>query len=188
MAEKRTSKKVKVIGTETYINTSTGEINEMLVTGIEERDFNFHKVWMQSFIASLELVGNQKTKFALWIVDNITKENLLPMTLRQMAAKSGISLQTVSITIKALLDANFLRRINTGCYIVNPDIVFKGTRNARFNILHQFNTTEYVPLTDAEKIANLQNSISALQKQISVLQANILKNNKSVAVIENAEK
>ena len=33
-----TGKKVKVIGTEEYINTNTGEIEEMQVTTIEERD------------------------------------------------------------------------------------------------------------------------------------------------------
>ena len=36
-----TRKKVKVIGTETYIKQDTGEIAEMQVVKIEERDANF---------------------------------------------------------------------------------------------------------------------------------------------------
>ena len=39
-----TRKKVKVIGTETYIKQSTGELEEMQVMRIEERDANFHKL------------------------------------------------------------------------------------------------------------------------------------------------
>ena len=57
-----TEKKVKVIGTQLYINATTGELEEMQVTSIENRDFNFTKVWMKNFIATLELVGNQKSK------------------------------------------------------------------------------------------------------------------------------
>ena len=41
-----TRKKVKVIGTETYIKQDTGEIAEMQVVKIEERDANFHKLWL----------------------------------------------------------------------------------------------------------------------------------------------
>ena len=91
-----TEKKVKVIGTQLYINATTGELEEMQVTSIENRDFNFTKVWMKNFIATLELVGNQKSKVAFWIIDHINKENQLPMNYRQIAAESGVSYQTVA--------------------------------------------------------------------------------------------
>ena len=45
-----TRKKVKVIGTETYIKQSTGEIEEMQVMKIEERDANFHKLWLEHIL------------------------------------------------------------------------------------------------------------------------------------------
>ncbi|WP_281042439.1 replication/maintenance protein RepL [Selenomonas infelix] len=41
-----TRKKVKVVGTETYIKQDTGELREMQVIDIEERDANFHKLWL----------------------------------------------------------------------------------------------------------------------------------------------
>ena len=41
LIEQRTSKKVKFLGTQSFINAATGEIVEMSVTDIEERDFNF---------------------------------------------------------------------------------------------------------------------------------------------------
>ncbi|WP_430060100.1 replication/maintenance protein RepL, partial [Priestia aryabhattai] len=41
-----TRKKIKFSGTQKYINQDTGEIVEMNVTEIEERDANFHKVWL----------------------------------------------------------------------------------------------------------------------------------------------
>ena len=47
-----TRKKVKVVGTETYINQKTGELQEMQVIDIEERDANFSQAmaWTHSSV------------------------------------------------------------------------------------------------------------------------------------------
>ncbi|WP_285816094.1 replication/maintenance protein RepL [Thomasclavelia cocleata] len=139
---KETSKKVKIIGTETYINKNTGEIQEMQVVNIEDRDFNFHKVWISHIINSLDLIGNKKVKLAFWIIDHLNKENQLIMTYRQISEQSGISLETVRVTINTLIESDFLIRINQGAYQVNPDIIFKGTRNGRMNVLYQYTTAK----------------------------------------------
>ena len=137
-----TTKKVKVIGTRKYINRDSGEIEDFQVVNIEERDFNFHKIWLNHIINSLDLIGNQKTRLAFWIVDNLDKENKLTMTYRQITEKSGISYQTVSRTMKSLIESNFLQQINQGAYRINPNIIFKGTRSGRLNLLYQYNSKD----------------------------------------------
>lgn len=137
-----TRKKVKVIGTENYINQSTGEINEMQVIDIEERDANFHKLWLGHILNTMDLIGNQKTKLAFWILDNLNSENQLIMTQRKIAEKSKISYPTVSRTMKALIDSNFLVQINGGAYQVNPDVLFKGGKNARMNVLLKYHESK----------------------------------------------
>lgn len=139
-----TTKKVKVIGREQYINKQTGLLEDFEVVSVEDRDFNFHKVWLESIINSMDLLGNQKIRLAFWIIQHLNKENQLVMTQRQISEKSGISLKTVSVTMKALLDSNFLRKINGGAYCVNPDVLFKGTRNGRMNVLIQYNSLEQI--------------------------------------------
>lgn len=169
--QQTTTKKVKVIGTQQYVNTATGEVLDFQVNEIEERDFNFTKIWMKSLISTMELVGNQKTRLAYWLIDNLDKENKITLTLRQISAKTGISLETVRLTMKILMDADFLRRINISAYIVNPDIVFRGTRGARLNILNIYkNEAEHVVMTDEEKIKNYQSSIKYLQEKINKLE------------------
>ena len=106
MNKKMTTKKVKVIGTQEYINKNTGELQEMQVVSVEDRDFNFHKLWLSHIINSLDLIGNQKTKLAFWIIEHLNRENQLIMTYRQISEKSGISLQTVTRTISALIDSD----------------------------------------------------------------------------------
>lgn len=171
MSKQLTSKKVKVIGTQSYINANTGEREEFAVTDVEERDFNFTKIWMKNLISTMELVGNQKTKLAYWLIDNLDKENKITLTLRQIASKTNISLETVRLTIKILMDADFLRRINISAYMVNPDIVFKGTRGARLNILNIYRTeAERFTMTDEEKIKNYRSSIRYLEEKIKKLE------------------
>ena len=143
MTDKTTSKKVKVIGQQKYINADTQEVEDFEVINIEDRDFNFHKIWLQNIISSFELIGNQKIKLAFWIIDHLDRENKLTMTYRQIADKSGISLDTVRRTMQCLLDTDFLERINQGAYRVNPNMIFKGTRNNRLNVLYQYNDTKY---------------------------------------------
>lgn len=133
-----TRKKVKVIGTETYLNQSTGEIKEMQVIDIEERDANFHKLWLGHILQAVDLIGNQKTRLAFWILDNLDSENKLTLTYRQIVEKSHFSYETVARTMRALIDANFLVQINRGAYRVNPDVLFKGGKNARMNVLLQY--------------------------------------------------
>ena len=77
---KTTRKKVKINGTETYSRQSDGTIEDMQVISIEERDFNFHKIWLEHILSSIDIIGNQKTKLAFWIMNNLDKVNLLIMT------------------------------------------------------------------------------------------------------------
>lgn len=192
MKQKTTVKKVKVVGTKQFIDADTGELQTMQVSTIEERDFNFSKVWMRNFIATLDLVGNQKTKVAFWVIDHLDRENQLLYTYRQIAEESNISLETVRVTMSILLDADFIRKRNQGCYVVNPAIIFKGTINNRLNVLNQYRNTERIELSDEEKLQNLTQSISAtrsildkLIKQSADLQSKIAIKNKNENEIDH---
>lgn len=135
---KNTRKKVKIIGTQEYINKQTGEIEEMNVVSIEERDANFHKLWLGNILSHIDLIGNQKAKLAFWILDNLDKENKLIMTQKQIAEQTGISIKTVNLTINTLINSNFLIKINISAYRINPDIIFKGGKTDRLNVLIKY--------------------------------------------------
>lgn len=134
-----TRKKVKVIGTQEFVNTSTGEIQEIQMITYEDRDANFHKIWLYHIAEALDLIGNQKTKVLYHIMQNLNHDNLYIGTQRSMAEKLNISIQTITFTIKKLKEANMIKNINNGVYQVNPDIIFKGGKNDRLCILHQYN-------------------------------------------------
>lgn len=168
-----TSKKVKYVGTQEFIDAKTGEVVTMSVTDIEERDFNFAKIWMRNFISTLEMVGNQKTKLAYWIIDNLDSQNRLIATARAIATETDISYGTVASTMKILQDVDFLRKQQSGVYVVNPDVYFKGQHGHRMNVLNQYHEIgqEKPQLTKEDKILNIQESIRVLQEELAKLKA-----------------
>lgn len=142
MGAKVTTKKVKVVGKTEYIRKDTGEVEEMQVISVEEHDFNFHKLWLRNILTTVDLIGNQKMKLAFWIIEHLDYENKLIYSYEQMAKETGISLDTVKRTMKVLMECNFIKRKNGGCYIVNPDILYKGNHQTRMNVLIQYHCIE----------------------------------------------
>lgn len=146
----KTRRKTKVIGHQKLL-TENGEIVECQVVSIEERDANFHKIWLGHIIQSLDLVGNQKIRLITFILQNIDSENRVVMTQRKIAEKSGISVFTVNETIKVLQESNFLTKINSGAYQVNPNLIFKGGTGTRMNVLLQYNQAKIEVATTKAK-------------------------------------
>ncbi|GJG92738.1 MULTISPECIES: replication/maintenance protein RepL [Bacillota] len=148
MSNQMTNKKQKYVGSKILIDPETGEEYPIQLNTIEDRDFNFHKVWLQNFIMSMDSIANQKLKLAFWIIENLNKENMLVMTQRKIAEKTGISLRTVSKTMKLLCEPEeegilpFLQKINSGAYRVNPNVLFKGSYKNRMGICYEFINTE----------------------------------------------
>ena len=104
MKNQTTSKKQKFVGVKEFLDPTTNTLVPMQITTIEERDFDFSKVWMRNLINSMDDIVNQKMRLAFWIIDNLNKENQLIMTQRKIAEKTGISLKTVSSTMKMLCE------------------------------------------------------------------------------------
>ena len=50
----QTTKKQKFVGYKTLVDPETGEQYPMQMNVLEERDFNFHKVWLQHLVNSLD--------------------------------------------------------------------------------------------------------------------------------------
>lgn len=164
---KQTRRKVKIIGREQYIDSKTGELKDFQVIDIQEKDANFHKFWLFNVINSLDLIGNKKIKFAFWLIENMDSDNKICWTLRQMAEKSGVSLDTVRITMQALMESHFLVRQNIANYQINPDAIFKGGKEKRLRILLDYHATIAEQTKQAEtasKTPNREDRPQSIQK------------------------
>ncbi len=150
---KTTTKVQKFTRTKTYTDNETGEVIPVVESKVEQRDFNFHKLWLQNMITSMTDITNKKMQLAFWIIEHLNRENQLVYTQRQMAEATGLSRDTVRLTMASLVKSDFLRRINTGCYMVNPNIVFKGTVGARMGLVFDYSGCDAEkPRTASEEI------------------------------------
>lgn len=140
----QTTKKQKFVGYKELIDPETGESYPMQMNVLEDRDFNFNKVWLQHLVNSIDGIANQRLRLAFWIIDNLDKENKLTMTQRAIAEASGMSLNTVVRTMKSLQEGNpsFLQKINSGAYRVNPDVIWKGSHSNRMGVCYEYRETE----------------------------------------------
>lgn len=174
--DKSRRKKVKVVGTEKFINQRTGEVEDMIVTEVEERDFNFTKVFMYSLLPQLEVIGNKKIAVCTWIIDHLSSDNVLIATVEQISKATGISVETVRVTLQKLIECDFLRREVKGVYVVNPEVLFKGSSHARQSALFRFSAIDNDTPSSTTKqmeLKSVEKSISALKKKATRLESTI---------------
>lgn len=138
-------KKTTIYGSDTLYrkNIETGELEPLEATVIdeewdEESDINWDKIWLTSVLDALEQVGNKKLKVADYILKNRDKStNYLIQTQREIAKECGVSINTVTKTLKALEQADLITA-KAGIYQVNPDCIARGKHNKRMAILRLY--------------------------------------------------
>ncbi|SDI51484.1 replication protein (RepL) [Pseudobutyrivibrio sp. 49] len=171
MNKKTITTKEMPVGVQEYIDKISGELVPCKITKLIEKDYNFHKVWMTNLISSLEDIANQKTKVAYWILMHLNRENKLLYTQQEISAATGASIQTVNIVIKSLINADLIRQIGGGIYIVNPNTYFKGTTKARQTTACCYNAVAKKQEYDEEMLQALQAQIAKLEKRAELIKS-----------------
>lgn len=126
-----------------YRANANGELEPLQASVIdeeweEETDINFDKIWLASVMDALEQIGNKKFSVAQYILKNRDKStNYLIQTQREIAENCGVSLQTVSTTLRALETADLIVG-KSGIYQVNPDKIAYGGNKKRMAILRVY--------------------------------------------------
>lgn len=144
----KTKKKMKVVGGVEYINKETGELEIMQTVKMEDRDFNFDKIWMLHVLDSLDAIGNQKIKVMNALIKLKDTHNQIVTTQRALGKFAGVSLPVVNQTLQILVDSDFIRKKQNGVYMINPNFLFKGTRSNRMNVLLQYEKQEEIKISD----------------------------------------
>ncbi|WP_323086153.1 replication/maintenance protein RepL [Providencia alcalifaciens] len=137
---KTTKKKSKIVGKKTFLDQSTGELVDMNVVQMEDADFNFEKIWLGHILQALDCMGSKKIKVVTWLLDNKNSENTVIATQRDISEQCNVSLPIVTETLKILQAGDVLKMKQNGVYMLNPNVIFKGDKNKRLNILFTYNS------------------------------------------------
>lgn len=138
------SKAQTVVGTQQYINPETGEVVDFMVIDKNiEKDFNFHKIWLQDVLNVLDSFGNKKILVLTYLLKIMRNEdNTFNGTYREIAKAIDVSVKTVNVVFNELVESNVVKKVSTATYRFNPDIIVKGKSEKRKNLLIRYNYSD----------------------------------------------
>lgn len=172
------TKETMEIGKSNYLNQTTGEVEEFTVIRKNvNKDFNFHKIWLEDLLNILNSFGNRKIiilSYLLKIMRN--SDNSVVFTMRSLSKNTDISLQTCQTTINELIENNVLKRDKevSQLYFFNPDIIIKGDSNKRQRLLIEYNfLDEKKDIKESKKLKENIKEITEKGKMIEQIKKNL---------------
>ena len=165
----RTKGDVKYLGNKTLHDEQGNayELQQIVETTYQNKDYGFTKIWLSEFMRKLNLVTDKRMKFVFWLLEKADSKNQINGNYRDMAKESGISYKTVADTMKVLIESDFIRKVKC-VYMLNPDVLFKSTNpNARKGCVILYNQQGEIPdnLSDGDKEDIISRKIAMKQKQ-----------------------
>ncbi len=116
----------KIIGTQEYINSSTGEIHQFDLVE-KKMDIMSKKGWRRTNLKALmntlaSSIGNKKIAIFNLLIQNINGRNQVELTQREVSKILNIDLKTVSTTFVELTASGLIKKIKN-MYVINTQIV-----------------------------------------------------------------
>ena len=124
----------------------TGEL--ILVDQITKRTYgtkNFWKCYLMDFLTVLGIIDSKQLDVFIYIVENTQQaNNTFIGTYRKISGDLHCSLDTVSKIMKKLQENNFIKKVQNGVWLVNPNILMKGNDTKRQILLSYYESDEPV--------------------------------------------
>ena len=143
------------------IDTETGE--QILVDQITKRVYgskNFWKCYLMDFLMVLGILDSKQVDIFIYIVENTNQtNNIFIGTYKKISADVGVSQPTIAKIMKKLQDNNFIKRVQNGAWLVNPNILMKGNDQKRQILLSYYESEE--PINELTYARTKRKEISA---------------------------
>ncbi len=129
------------------LDTQTGEV--IWVDQITKRTYgtkNFWKCYLMDFLTVLGIIDSKQLDIFIYIVENTNAStNMFIGTYTKIAQDVGVSRPTIATIMKKLQENNFIKKVQSGVWLVNPNILMKGNDTKRQILLSYYESEE--PIT-----------------------------------------
>lgn len=126
------------------VDKETGEL--MIVEQVNKVVFgtkNFWKCYLMDFLSILGIIDNKQVDIFIYIVENTNQSNNIFLgTYKKISEDVGCSSATIAKIMKKLQENNFIKKIQNGAWLVNPNILVKGDDNKRQILLSYYQADE----------------------------------------------
>jgi len=125
------------------MDADTGEVMEVeQTTKLCYDTKHFWKCYMDKFLKVMKSLSGRQFNVFVYIVENTKQSgNLFIGTYDKIVEGSKCSRQTVAAAMKNLQEAGFIRKMQNGVWMVNPDILMKGNDKKRRMLLSEYKKT-----------------------------------------------
>ena len=111
------------------MDTKTGELMHVdQITKMVYGSKNFWKCYLMDFLSVLGIMDSKQVDLFIYIV--------------KIAKDVGVSRPTIAKIMKKLQENNFIKRMQAGAWLVNPNILMKGNDNKRQILLSYYESEE----------------------------------------------
>lgn len=122
------------------LDVQTGEV--IWVDQITKRTYgtkNFWKCYLMDFLTILGIVDSRQLDVFIYIVENTHQSNNMFIgTYKKICEDTGCSSRTIARIMKKLQDNNFIKKVQNGVWLVNPNILMKGNDSKRQILLSYY--------------------------------------------------
>lgn len=136
------------------VDVDTGE--SILVDQVTKRVYGtkqFWKCYLMDFLTVLGIIDNKQVDIFIYIVENTNQTtNLFIGTYDKIAKDVGVSRPTIARIMKKLQENNFIKKVQNGLWLVNPNILMKGNDTKRQILLSYYESEEPVNVLTMERV------------------------------------
>lgn len=126
------------------IDTESGEL--ITVDQITKRVYgsrSFWKMYLMDFLMVLGIIDSKQVDIFIYVVENTNQStNLFIGTYKKIADDVGCSQTTIAKIFKKLQANNFIKRVQSGVWFVNPNILMRGDEHKRQILLSYYESEE----------------------------------------------
>lgn len=126
------------------VDRTTGEL--ILVDQITKRTYgtkNFWKCYLMDFLTVLGIIDSKQLDVFIYIVENTQQaNNTFIGTYSKIAKDVGVCRQTIATIMKKLQENSFIKKVQNGVWLVNPNILMKGNDTKRQILLSYYESDE----------------------------------------------
>ena len=149
-----------LIGSRTreLIDVETGE--QIFVNQITKRIYgtkNFWKCYLMDFLTILGIIDSKQLDIFIYIIENTNQNNNIFIgTYKKISSDTKCSSRTIAKVMKKLQENNFIKKVQNGVWLINPNILMKGNDTKRQFLLSYYESQNPIQEITTNKIQNKQ--------------------------------
>lgn len=130
--------------TRELVDTESGEVLKVdQITKMVYGSKNFWKCYLMDFLSVLGILDSKQVDVFVYIVENTNQSNNMFIgTYDKISADCKCCRQTLAKIMKKLQEHNFIKKVQNGVWLINPDIMMKGNDNKRQILLSYYNAEQ----------------------------------------------